>query len=252
MPEENTTAKVLAHERLTESLRVLKVAAPQGLSFVPGQFTKIGFQIDGQPRPLMRAYSFVNTPNEEVLEFCYDVLYDCGNLTPKLDGLEAGDELLVSMRPNGLLVLDGLPEAKTLILVATGTGVGPFVSILNQAEGEVYRRFAKILLVYSGRHMVDLVYHDLLLGLEQKREQLRYVPLVTREDIEGCRKTRVTDALKNAELASWAGCELDESCQFMLCGNPTMIQEMCDLLKEKGLERNRRSRPGNVTIEKYW
>lgn len=252
MAEENVASKVLDHQRHTEALRVLRVARPPGLDFVAGQFTKIGFALPEQPRPLMRAYSFVNAPQEEALEFCYDVLPEGGNLTVLLDKLQAGDELLVSTRPNGLLVLDNLPAGETLFLVATGTGIGPFVSILGQGEGAAFARFARIVLVYSGRYFADLVYHQRLAELAAGREQLSYLPLVTREQAQGCPRMRVTEALAAGELARLAAGPIDASCQFMLCGNPAMVQDMCELLGKMGLERNRRSKPGNVTIEKYW
>lgn len=252
MPEEYQPARVSNQRSPTAQLRILQVERPAGLSFQAGQFTKLGLLEDGAAKPLGRAYSFVNPPATELLEFCYDVLPEGGNLTPRLDGLGTGDEVLVSMRPNGLLTLANIPAALNLFMIATGTGIGPFISILNAGD-EVWEKYESVVLVYSARHGKDLVYDEPLAELAQmRRQQFTYIPVVTREQVDGAANERVTALIANGELARRARAELDASCQFMLCGNPAMVQEVCALLQERGLERNRRARPGNVTVEKYW
>lgn len=252
MPEEYQAAQVAGQLAPTSQLRILQVARPPGLDFVPGQFTKLGLPQDGEAKPLARAYSFVNPPAAETLEFCYDVLAEGGNLTPRLASLDAGDEVLVSMRPNGLLTLANVPEALSLFMIATGTGIGPFVSIL-QADEEVWDRYEKVALLYSARRQRDLLYDSQLAEIAAlRRKQFAYVPVVTRERVEGVAGERVTKMIASGALERRTRTALDASCQFMLCGNPAMVQEVCALLQAKGLERNRRSRPGNVTIEKYW
>ena len=250
MAEEFFQGKVVSQTKETDVLRILKVEVAEKLDFLAGQFTRIGVPVDGD-KPLVRAYSFVNQPGSEPHEFYYDVLEKGGNLTPILDGLSAGDKVLVSPRVNGLLHIDTLPDAKTLFLVATGTGIGPFISILGTKEP--WARFSKIVLVWSVRKEQDLVYRDRIKKVAAEHgDKFIFLPIVTREEVEGLMKVRVTEALENGRLEEASSAKVDESAQFMLCGSPEMVQQMSDLLKERGLVRNRRSKPGNVTIEKYW
>lgn len=250
MPEQYHTGRVISQESFADRLRILKISAPK-LDFVAGQFTKIGLA-QGEDKPLMRAYSFVNTPAEEEYEFFYDVLPEGGNLTPLLDQLNPGDEVLVSARPSGLLVLHELPEtAKKLFLIGTGTGIGPFISILNTKDP--WERFEHITLIYGVRYAADLMFQERIEKFQEHGgEQFTYLPLVTREDAANTHKTRVTDLITSGFLEQQVGFEFAADCQFMLCGNPAMVRETCEILKERGFERNRRARPGNVTIEKYW
>lgn len=249
MSEELLSGTVAAHIHHGEKLRILKIIAPK-LKFAAGQFTKIGLPI-ADSKPLLRAYSFVNSPSEELHEFLYDVVTEGGNLTLLLDKLEVGADVLVSTRPNGLLVLKELPQANNLFLIATGTGVGPFLSILK--TDEPWQKFQRVTLVYGVCYAADLVYQDLLEQIRVKHEkQFCYLPLVSREEMPGAGQCRVTQLLTSGELENGSGIKLGLDCQFMMCGNPAMIKDMGELLKERGFERNRRARPGNVTIEKYW
>ena len=250
MPEEYLTGTVVDQRYLDDRLRILRIATDQPVQFTAGQFTKIGLPT-AEGKPLMRAYSFVNPPTKRPFEFLYDVIQPQGNLTPLLDSLSAGSEVLVSARPNGLLILDNLPEADNVFFIATGTGIGPFLSILQTAEP--WRRFKRLVLVYSVRTAAEMIYRDLIEKFAQDQPEIfRFVPLVTREKSAGTLNCRVTEALANGELEKRAAAPISSKSQFMLCGNPEMVQLMCDMFKDRGLERNRRSKPGNVTIEKYW
>ena len=251
MPEEYINSQVIAQEKCTDILRIIKVKKPANLEFKAGQFTKIGLTVPNEERPLMRAYSFVNPPASDELEFCYDVLNENGNLTPMLDKLQENDEILVSTRPNGLLTIDNLPSGLTLVMVGSGTGIGPFLSILDEATA--WEKFEKIVLVYSVRYENDMLFKSRIDNIKLLNpERFCFVPIITREKIDKALHTRITTAIDNGEFEDYMKTKIDTSCQFMLCGNPQMVQDLSDLLKTKGLERNRRSKPGNITIEKYW
>lgn len=250
MPEQHHTGKVVEQLRPGERLRILKITAPP-LEYAAGQFTKLGLPVPDD-KPLMRAYSFVNTPAESEYEFLYDVLPEGGNLTPRLDSLNAGDEILVSARPSGLLVLSELPDtARKLFLIGTGTGIGPFISMLSTPAP--WERFEHLTLIYGVRHAAELLFADRIKAFAvNSGATFNYLPLVSREGAPDTYHGRVTELLRSGELERSCGFELDPTCQFMMCGNPEMVREMCVLFQERGFERNRRARPGNVTIEKYW
>ncbi len=250
MPEQYINGTVIAQHEWAKDLYSIQVDAEQPLEFVAGQFTKIGLPVDGA-KPLMRPYSFVSAPHETPYEFLYDDLLEQGNLTPQLVRLQPGDPILLSARPSGLLVLDNLPAAKYLFMIGTGTGVGPFISILKTES--VWQQFEKIVLYYCVRTSDYIAYKDLITEIQASRgDQLVFLPSVTRESVSGCLSCRVTEALKNGQLEKAAGISINTDCQFLMCGNPKMVTEMSAGLAERGLLRNRRAKPGNVTIEKYW
>ena len=250
MPEQYINGTVVGQREWCKNLYSIQVSTEAPLQFIAGQFTKIGLPVAGA-KPLMRPYSFVNAPHEKPYEFLYDDLLEEGNLTPLLAQLQPGDPLLVSARPNGLLTISELPPAKHLFLIATGTGIGAFISLLKTSEP--WQRFEKIVLYYSVRTLVGFAYRDLLAELQtQYGSQLVFLPIVTRESVPDCLSCRVTDALVSGQLEKQTKITIDTECQFLLCGNPNMIKELTDMLSERGLQRNRRARPGNVTIEKYW
>ena len=245
-------ARTLSQRRITEHLRVLRVATDEAIAFKAGQFTKIGFPAAEGERPLMRSYSFVNPPGADCYEFCYSILPEGGNLTPQLDRLAEGDELLVSTRPAGFLVLEEIPQADNIFLVATGTGIGPFMSIMD--TDEPWQRFKKVVLAHGVARSADMAYRAKLDELAAKYpDQFKLVTLVTREQHPGSLNMRIPQAFAAGKIQQIAGVSLDPAnCQFMLCGNPAMVKETSAWLAEQGLPRNRRSAPGNVTIEKYW
>ena len=250
MPESLLGGKVVAQREMTDVLRVLLVEVPERLEFTAGQFTKIGLPVEGD-RPLMRAYSFVNSPDEAPCEFFYDVLTSGGNLTPRLGELKEGDDILVSARPSGMLTVDSLPDGDTLFLVATGTGVGPFISIMKTEEP--WRRFGKVVLVYSVRERRDMAYLDQVESFRKARgDRFAFAPIVTRESVDGMLGRRMTACFADGSIQDIAQAQVDAGSQFMLCGNPEMVKDMSELLEGRGLSRNRVRKPGNYTLEKYW
>jgi len=83
-------------------------------------------------------------------------------------------------------------------------------------------------------------------------ERFSYIPTVTREKKDGCLNLRIPAGLKNKDFQKIAKLDITKKSQVMICGNPDMINDTVKLLEKDGLERNRRSKPGNITLEKYW
>ena len=175
-----------------------------------------------------------------------------GPLSNRLAQLEPGDAIEIATPPHGFMVLDEVPAGHTLWLFATGTAIGPYLSIL--AEAGVWQRFEQVRLVYGTRLVSELCYRDRLDQLQlQHAEQFRWLACVSREATAGCLPGRITDLLSNGVLEQRFGDELNGTgVQVMLCGNPAMIEEMQVLLDARGLHKNLRRKPGQVTIERYW
>lgn len=239
---------VVENYRWHETLFSLKIKANID-PFIAGQFTKLALDINGEK--IQRAYSFVNSPQDELIEI-YIIRVEEGLLSPKLDALQPGDHLLVSKEPSGYFTLDEIHPATDLWMLATGTGIGPFFSIMF--EKKVWSMFDRVIFVHSVRYEQDLSYQDKIKALEDAHgDQFLYQPCITREDIPYALHSRITDAIRTGELENSLGVNFSqEDSQVMICGNPVMVEEARGILTELGLTKNLRKAPGNITTENYW
>jgi ferredoxin--NADP+ reductase len=240
--------RVVGQTRWTGRLCSLQVRAPLG-QFEAGQFTKLALEVGGER--VARPYSLVNPPGAEPLEFYYNVVQD-GPLSPRLAALGAGDAVYVAPNPAGFLVLREVPEAENLWLISTGTGLGPFLSILRTEAP--WQRFAKVLLVHAVRSAADRAYREMIDGIARARgAQFGFVSFVSREAVEGALAGRVTEAIRDGRLERAAGAELSAArSHVMLCGNPAMVSDVTAALEERGMRKHRRRAPGHITVETYW
>jgi ferredoxin/flavodoxin---NADP+ reductase len=237
--------KVIENRHWTEALFSLRVEAPK-LSYQAGQFVRIALDIEGER--VARPFSFVNPPDDPVLEF-YGIVVPEGPLSPRLAKLRAGDTLYVASNPAGFLVLSEVPDARTLWLIATGTGVAPFLSILRTEAP--WRRFSEVVLVHAARHARELVYGEIISGLGVGK--LRYVTFVSREAAPGSLAGRIPAAVRDGRLEEAAGLQLSpETSQVLLCGNPDMLKDTAAALVERGMRKHRRRAPGQITVESFW
>jgi ferredoxin--NADP+ reductase len=221
--------------------------------FANGQFTMIGLEVNG--RPLVRAYSMASANYDDALEF-FSIKVPDGPLTSRLQHIKPGDNILVSKKPTGTLVLDNLHPGKMLYLLSTGTGLAPFLSIIR--DPETYERFERVVLVHGCRHVSDLAYRDWLtkeltddefLG-EMIREKLVYYPTVTREPFEN--RGRITDLITSERLFRDVGASTFDraSDRVMLCGSPAMLADLRALLQGRGYIEGNHGEPGDFVIEK--
>jgi len=239
-------AKVLDNRHWTDTLFSLRVAGPS-LAFEAGQFVRLAMDIDGER--IARPFSFVNPPADPVHEF-YGIVVPEGPLSPALARLQPGDTLYLAPNPAGFLVLSEVPDAETLWLVSTGTGIAPFLSILRTEAP--WRRFKHVVLVHAVRNAKELVYRDLILEISRK-QKLRYVSFVSREPHPGSLSGRIPAAVRDGRLERAAGLEIaPESSQVLLCGNPDMLKDASAALVERGLRKHRRRNPGQISVESFW
>lgn len=240
--------RVLGQTRWTDRLCSLQVRAPLG-HFEAGQFTKLALDVGGER--VARPYSLVNAPDAEPLEFYYNVVAG-GPLSPRLAALGTGDPVFVAPNPAGFLVLREVPDAENLWLICTGTGLGPFLSILRSAAP--WERFSRVILVHAVRTAADCAYRDAIGAVAQARGQgFAFVPFVSRERVAGALAGRVTAAIADGLLERAAGAPLAaERSHAMLCGNPAMVTDVTAALEARGLRKHRRRAPGHITVETYW
>jgi ferredoxin--NADP+ reductase len=165
--------------------------------------------------------------------------------------LRAGECLLVAPNPAGFLVLSEVPDADTLWLVSTGTGIAPFLCLLRTEMP--WRRFRNVVLVHAVRHARELVYRELIGQIQRRHENVfRYVTFVSREAAPGSLAGRIPAAIRDGRLEAAAGLPLDERSHVMLCGNPDMLKDASSALAERGLRKHRRRTPGHITVESFW
>jgi ferredoxin--NADP+ reductase len=239
---------VAGQKRWTERLYSLSVNADIK-SFEAGQFAKLALAVGGEM--VARPYSFVNAPSERPHEFYYVTLPQ-GPLTQRLATLEAGDNVYLAPRASGFLVLSEVPDGESLWLIASGTGIGPFLSILK--TDAPWRRFRQVVLVHAVRHEEELTYRDCIERFSSARTgQMRFIPILSRENKPPALHGRVPAAIEDGRLEAAAGVPLSpQSSQVMICGNPEMITDTTEALKRRGMRKHRRREPGHITVENYW
>jgi len=240
--------QVVGKHKWTDNLYSLQISA--GIQpYTAGQFTKLALDIDQQK--VGRPYSFVNPPHQQPLEFYFITLQD-GPLTTRLSQLEIGEAVWITPRASGFFTLNEVPDADYLWLLATGTALGVFLSILRTAEP--WERFKKIVLVHAVRTSDELTYQDEIKSLYTAHpQQFQMIPFVSREDTDFALKGRVTHAIADGRLETRSGIPLTEqTSQVMICGNPDMVRDTRLILEHRGLKKNTRREPGQITVENYW
>ncbi|MGE5129444.1 MAG: ferredoxin--NADP reductase [Sphingomonadaceae bacterium] len=240
--------RVIENRHWTEALFSLRVEA-QRLPFEAGQFVRLALDVDSER--LARPFSFVNPPEDPVLEF-YGVIVPGGPLSPRLARLAAGDALYVASNPSGFLVLSEVPDSDVLWLLATGTGIAPFLSILRTETP--WRRYASVVLVHGVRYARELVYREAIEAVARARgTRFRSVSFVSREPTPGSLTGRIPAAIADGRLQQAAGVALaPDNSQVMLCGNPDMLKDAGAALAARGMKKHRRRSPGQITVESFW
>jgi ferredoxin--NADP+ reductase len=249
-----STQRVVSVHHWNDSLFSFRTTRDDGLRFINGQFVMLG--IEQQGRPLTRAYSIASANHDEFLEF-FSIKVPDGPLTSKLQHLAVGDSVVVSRKPTGTLVLRDLRPGTTLYMLATGTGLAPFISLIQ--DPETYQRFAKVVLVHGVRSVSELAYRDFITRelpnheyfADLVRDKLIYYPTVTREPF--ATQGRITDLIDSGKLFADIGLPgFDPTTdRAMICGSPQMIRDCCALLDSHGFEVSPHiGAPGDYVIER--
>lgn len=246
--------RVLSVHHWNDTLFSFKTTRNPGLRFENGQFVMIGLEVAG--RPLMRAYSIASPNYEEHMEF-FSIKVPDGPLTSRLQHLKEGDEIMVSRKPTGTLILGDLLPGKHLYMLSTGTGLAPFMSLIQ--DPEVYERFEKVILIHGVRYVSELAYQEFITEhLQQNeyfgdavKEKLIYYPTVTREPYRN--QGRLTDLMRSGKLFEDIGLPPinPQDDRAMICGSPSMLDDTCEVLDSFGLKISpRMGDPGDYLIER--
>ena len=248
-----TVETVLKVHHWNEHLFSFTITRPASFRFRSGEFVMIG--LPGEQRPLLRAYSVASPSYAEELEFLSIKVPD-GPLTSRLQKIKVGDPVLIGRKPTGTLVLDGLRPGKRLYMLGTGTGLAPWLSLAR--DPEVYDRFDEVIVTHTVREIADLNYRELfetdlpndeILG-EIIGGKLRYYPTVTREPFKT--NGRITDLITSGKLFEDLGAPpLDPKVdRLMLCGGPSVLADLKQILLDRGYEEGSVASPGDFVLEK--
>ena len=246
--------KVLSVTHWTDRLFHFEVERPASFRFRSGEFVMIGL-LNEKGKPLLRAYSIAAPFWSEVLAF-YSIKVQDGPLTSRLQHIQAGEHIIMTKKPVGTLVLDALLPGKRLYMIATGTGIAPFASLIR--DPDVYEQYDEVILTHTCRQVAELAYgaalveatkDDELIG-EMAQEKLRYYPTTTRQTSP--KMGRITDLIKSGELSQdLAVPDLNpETDRVMICGSMGLNNDVKAIIEEKGFEEGANSKPGTYVLEK--
>jgi ferredoxin--NADP+ reductase len=269
MSHDPLNATLIDRDDLTDELAIIRVRPDSGVipPFEPGQYITIGLPQDDRgttlttsaspttrPRMIRRAYSVASSADQsDWLEFIV-VLVREGRLTPHLWEVPVGGRLWINQKAKGQFTLQGIPTDKNLVMVSTGTGIAPYMSMLRTYQGQ--NRWRKFVVIHGVRLMQDLGYRQELEQSSAQDPTVLYIPTVTREpedsNWQGLRG-RVQIALEDQAFRRLTGAPLmPENCHVFLCGNPAMVTGVQALLETKGFVTQTAQTLGNLHLERYW
>lgn len=246
-------AVVKGVEEVSPGLVFLRVLPDAGVpDFIPGQYVALGLPLEQpagegkKPKIVKRAYSIGSSPNEKGHVEFYIAIVPDGLLTPRLAQIREGDRIFFAPKVVGAFTAHEVPETDGLILVSTGTGIAPFISMLR--SGALWKPNRRIALLHGVRYSRDLAYREELLQYQRIHPEFQYLATVSREDPEweGPRGY-VQQFFFEGEISVQAGKD-----HLFLCGNPGMVEEIEAWAVERGYRPHSKKNPGDLHLEKYW
>ncbi|CAL4044085.1 ferredoxin--NADP(+) reductase [Buchnera aphidicola] len=243
------TGKVIKVNKWTSNLFSIILHASI-TPFTAGQFAKLSFK---EAIEIKRAYSYVNPPHDKNLEF-YIVLIPKGKMTFRLYNLKYNDEILITKQASGFFTIEEIPICRDLWMFATGTAIGPFLSILQEKNNKI-KEFKNIILIHAVRYTKELNYGDRIKQIKENYNgKLHTHTIVSRENSKDSLMGRIPYLIINKELENKVGFQINTNVShIMLCGNPNMVRDTNKvLLENKNMRKNYRRNPGHITCENYW
>lgn len=239
--------QIVGKRHWSAELYSLQIDAPL-TDFRAGQYVKIALEVDGER--VGRPYSLVNAPHERPLEIYFNEVPE-GPLSPRLSDLGPGDRVWVSAKPSGVFTLDNLVARRHLWMLATGTALGVYLSMLKTPDP--WSKFERIILVHGARNAGELAYGETIAAIQAAHEEsFTFITALTRDISETALRGRITSLLEDGALQTAAGADITPAdSHLMLCGNSAMIKDVRAWLEERGMHRHKRHQPGHYTTEQY-
>ena len=249
-----TIEHVLSIRYWTPTLLSFRTTRHRGFRFTPGHYTRLG--LGAEDDLVWRPYSLASAAYDDFLEFIA-VLVPGGAFSEPLKQLRVGDTLRVDKASYGFLTVDQLAPGKDLWLLASGTGLGPFLSILR--DPAVWQNYRRLIVVHSVRHSAELAWRNEIADMPEgelfaeAKATLTYLPVVTREPGATVLTERIPQLLADGRLEGAAATTVSvATSRVLVCGNPEMSRELRQWLAARGFATNRRGVLGQMAFEKYW
>lgn len=259
---------------LTPDLAILRMQPADGgpvPDFRAGQFVTLGIQFPDEDRMTYRAYSISSPPEEKIyfeLYIKWTTKPVMGKLTSALFGMKEGDTLYWR-KPAGAFTIedkkaDGTPDSRRLVLVASGTGLAPFISYVLHLKSIGSKR--EIVLLHGAKYAQELGYRDILEKMAGGDSlNFKYLPTVSRPDHELSRgwrgstgrvETLLVDKVDDrSHLEKTVGEKVTpENSFFHVCGYQGTIDSVVSILGPLGFVTNRSKRKDgsfDIKIETY-
>ncbi len=245
--DKGIASPIIERRQWNKQLCSLRFPAPPDSHFIAGQFIRVGLELES--KFIARPYSLVNPPDSDVWEIYFNRVPE-GPLSTALFNSHVGDKVWLHPHANGFFTLNEVPKAEQLWLIATGTGIGPYLSMLQTQEP--WQDYRQIILIHGIKREEDKAYNALIESLQQRYQQLHACYSITQQRVSGSLNKRIPQAVESGELEKLLELEIEkQNSQVMLCGNPAMVKEMTQCLIDRGLSKNRRRAPGEITTEIY-
>lgn len=246
-----TAERITGIRKWTPVLWSLRLTRPAGFTFQPGHYIRLGLPAGAPDSAVWRPYSIVSAPEDDALEILLVLIPD-GAFTGQLARLQEGDTVLLEQAVFGFFLESQLAPGHTLWMLATGTGLGPYVSLLRTPGA--LDRHDRAVLVHSVRQSADLAYGDeIAQAAAASGGRLTYLPVVTRETVPGALNGRIPQLIEDGTLEARGGAPLTpDRSRVMVCGNPAFTTDLRALLTARAFTPCRRGAPGTMLFEKYW
>lgn len=255
LPARFTVETLLNQRYWTPNLLSFRTSRDQKFYFTPGHYARLGLK-NANDDVVWRPFSVVSSKSDEYLEFIATLVPN-GEFSTLLANRLKGDTILVDKNSYGFMTIDGFAPGSDLWLLASGTGLGPFISILRDCA--TWNAYENVVLVHSVRNADELAYREEINSIIQQQTQdrmparLRYIPVVTRELLPDILSVRIPQLIEDGRLEHAAGLKLDSKfSRIMVCGNPQMLSELRVIFTARDFHTNRRAAPGQLALENYW
>ncbi|MCC6932304.1 MAG: ferredoxin--NADP reductase [Deltaproteobacteria bacterium] len=261
MSNDGTNATIIERLPVNETHWIIRVKPDdnQFPIFEPGQYVELGIpdhriENSSSKKFLRRYYSIASSvSNHEYVEF-YLVAVEQGMVSPTIVHLPTDSRVYFGNKTKGKFTVAGVPENKNLLMIATGTGLAPYLSIYRSFHDQ--NRWKTMTIVHGVRYSDDLGYREELERLAKEDANFFYLPAITREAERSNWKGlvgRVTQLVKDKSIQQITGIEYSpENCHVFLCGNPYMVEALEEYCLTTGFKKHTTHHPGNLHFERYW
>ena len=266
MEETAYNATVTGKISMTPDLMVLRVKADEERKmFEAGQFTAIGLlakekRSDNSVAPIKelepekmikRPYSIASANHQTNNFEFYISQVKSGQLTPRLFALELGDRMWIDHRMLGVFKLNETPAGRNIVMVATGTGLAPYISFLRSHLKD--HQDIKLSVIHGASYPWDLGYLSDLEFMATTFPNFSYFPtLLSADDTWSGLRGYIEEHMKSDLLKEQVEIELNpEQTHVYLCGNPNMVKSLSKFLYEKGYSLHKKKQPGALHVETF-